>query len=256
MTDDAPNWYSMGLLLLVLLLVIIALILAFVLAIRSERHEHRSDKRLTGAENKLNNLKQELERSRQAIAGVTDENRRLQSEVASWKEQHDRLYGGFERLYKAGLLERWFTFVQNASFRNRSELGAFLLYPMLWFLEYPERAFSLEHPVTMMGATSGPPAYVSCVVYDITGGANVPLFLLETIPPDQNFTTAVVDEIVLKAYSAQVVKFAMTNGDQFILYNLLNRSTAGGRVRQFSLHNLRENWQFIQSELHPGAFPQ
>lgn len=254
MINDAPNWISMGLLQLTLLLVLVALILAGIVALLYQHRRHVSDKALGAVQHELDGVKQDLANTRQALASVTADNQRLKLEVDGWKEKHDRLYGGFERIYKAGLLERWIAFVQNANFRNRSELGAYLLYPMLWFLEYPEQAFSLEHPVSMMGATSGPPAYVSCLVYEITGGANVPLFMVDTISPDQSFTTPVVDEIVLKAYSAQVIKFAMTNGDQFILYNLLNRSTAGGRVRQFSLRNLRSNWQFIQSELHPGAF--
>ena len=219
----------------------VALIAAGILAYVLQIRKYEALRNLDALRYELSSVQKELDRSQLGINGLVEENQRLKSEMAAWAQRYNGLYGGFERLYKDGLLEQWQTMIQNTTFRNRSELGAYLLFPMLWFLEYPESAFYLDRQVSIVGAV-GAPQYVSCIVYGVNAtGANVPLFLLETIAPGQSFTSSVVDEILLKAFSAQVIKFAMTNGEEFIFYNMLNRSKAGGRIRQFSLRNLKDN---------------
>lgn len=255
MFSDPSTWFTMILPQLTLLLLMIALIAVGALAYTFQRRDRDSDKQLAITKKEFGYSRRELERSEKAVTRLAEDNQRLQAQVEKWKAKHGELYTDFERLYKDGMLERWFTFIQKTTFRNRSELGAYLLYPMLWFLEYPERAFFLDQPVRLVGG-GGAPTYVNCIVYSVNpDGVDVPLFLLETISPDQSFTNNVIDEITLKAYSAQVIKFGMTNGEEFILYNLRNRGTAGGSFKQFPLKKLRENWQFLRGELHPGAFP-
>lgn len=163
------------------------------------------------------------------------------------------MYSDFARLYREGLLDRWFTFLARTKFRNRGELGAYVIYPMLWFLQYPESDVHIDSPVAMLGATAGPTETVSCIVY---GKTDVPLFLLDTISPTESLTTQIVDSVRLKAFSANVMKFAVTNGDVFILFNLLGGGLggSGAHSRHFSLKNLKDHWLFVQSELHFSVF--
>lgn len=255
MANNVSIWLAEILPQLALILMIAGLVLVTILAFTFQRRERDIDKALAVTRNDLGYAQREKQRLDESIINLAKKKQRLQSEVETWKAKHGELYSDFERLYRDGLLERWFMFLKSAKFSNRGELGAYVLYPMLWFLQYPESAFRIDPQVAMLGATAGPTETVRCMVFGVDAtGTEVPLFLLDTISPDESFTTQSVDKIVLKAYPAKVVKFAMTNGEEFILYNLLNRSTAGGRVRQFPLKNLRENWQFVQRELHPGAF--
>ena len=255
MLEDASMLSSLVLAQATLLILIVAIVATGVLAYVFQNREHNSDKKLSKAESTLQFTEKDLGRIESNYWGLYHENERLKVEVKEWQDRHSALFTDFDRLYRDGLLERWFIFLERSYFRNRAEISAFLFLPMLWFLEYPESAFHLDEPIPLIGSNPGAPSYVSFTIYGVNAlKVDVPLFLLDTIPPTEKLTTGVLDAVKLKALSAKVLKYCITNGDEFVMCNLLNHSVIGPQSRHFTVREMRTNWLHIRSELHNGAF--
>ncbi len=153
MLEDASMLSSLVLAQATLLILIVAIVATGVLAYVFQNREHNSDKKLSKAESTLQFTEKDLGRIESNYWGLYHENERLKVEVKEWQDRHSALFTDFDRLYRDGLLERWFIFLERSYFRNRAEISAFLFLPMLWFLEYPESAFHLDEPIPLLVRT-------------------------------------------------------------------------------------------------------
>lgn len=214
-----------------------------------------SDKQLLRKETTLKLAEKDLNYFQNGYWQFYQQNEDLKREVKVWKDRYDVLYADFARVYRDTLLDRWFTILVRAKFRNRSDIGALLLCPMLWFLEYLDSTFRFDDPFPQGGETRGVTVYVSCVVFGISqNNGTVPLFMIDTIPPLDKVTTEVIDETKKKAISSNVLKFCITNGDEFVLVNLVNGGVFNVQSYHFSVKDIKKHWPHVQKELHSGAF--
>lgn len=240
--------------LLVLFMFVVALGLG-VLAYQVQDRANSSGKQLIRTESTLKLTEKDLGYFSGGYWQLYNENEKLKQDIASLQSRHDALYADFARIHREMLLERWFTFLGKATFRSRSDIGALLLCPMLWFLDYPDSIYRFDEPDPKSDGTKGVSVYVSCLVLGISqSNGEVPLFMLESIPPSEKLTTEKIDKTKDKALSSNVLKFCITNGDEFVLVNLADGGLLNARSHHFSVRNIKDHWLYVQEQLHSGAF--
>lgn len=241
--------------LLVLFMFVVALGLG-VLAYQVQDRVNLSGKQLIKTEGTLKLTEKDLGYFSGGYWQLYGENEKLKQDLANLQSRHDALYTDFARIHREMLLERWFAFLGKTKFRSRSDIGALLLCPMLWFLDYPDSIYRFDEPDPKTDGTKGVSVYVSCVVLGISQSkGEVPLFLFESIPPSDKLTTEKIDQTKDRALSSNVLKFCITNGDEFVLVNLVTGGLFSAQSHHFSVKNIKDHWLYVQQELHSGAFP-
>lgn len=239
----------------IVLYVFVVTVTIGLLAYRVQDRISNADKQLLRKESTLKLTEKDLDFFEKGYWQFCQENEGLKQEVTIWRSRHDALYADFARIHRERLLDRWFTFLAKTRFRSRSDIGALLLCPMLWFLDYPDSTYRFDEPVPKPDGTKGTSVYVSCVVLGISQTkGEVPLFLFESIPPLEKLTAEKIDQTKDKALASNVLKFCITNGDEFVLVSLVDQGLLNAQSRHFSVKNTREHWLYVQEQLHSGAF--
>lgn len=199
------------------------------------------------AEQKCARLESNLQTANTHVGNLEQQSADLNQRLQAAKQRNTSLHTRFEQVYLKRERRRWFGRMQKKTFRSKADIGVYLLYPMLHFLGYTDDAFAVDYPITLVGGPRGQAVLVSYYVFTaVQENVFAPRLLLEAIPPDEGLTNATREQVKLKAFSAQVPKFGVTDGNSFELYLLTSPNTP---LLQCRLGELRSNWTSIKAQI-------